>query len=127
MNVRMKIELLAPAMQDTEETDLRTEMFRIASHFEKSFCTGAEQEIVEHLLVLQDQWRQGTGQGEDHVQVASRKKFSLTRRDPAFAGCGLTLRAVAISAAVVRDGGAIPTTGALVEMAAKCGGTTPHN
>jgi len=33
MNVRVKIELLAPSVQDTEETDLRTEMFGIASNF----------------------------------------------------------------------------------------------
>ena len=40
---------------------------------------------------------------------------------------GLTLRAVAISAAVVRNGGTIPATGALIDMAAQCGRTTPCN
>src|SRR5260370_2161997 len=67
------------------------------------------------------------GQWEDHVQVACREKFSATRSDPAFAGSDLTLRAVAISAAVIRDGGTMPATGALVEMAAECGGTTSPN
>jgi hypothetical protein len=32
-------------------------MLRIARHFEKSFGTGAEQETVEDLLVLQHQRR----------------------------------------------------------------------
>src|SRR5215469_8788404 len=50
MNVRVNIELLAPSVQDTEETDLRTEVFRVTSDFEKGFCTGTEQEIVENLL-----------------------------------------------------------------------------
>src|SRR5258708_5941759 len=67
------------------------------------------------------------GQCEDHVQVAGREKLALTRGDPAFPGSDLTLRAVAISAAVIRDGGTMPATGALVEMAAECGGTTSPN
>jgi hypothetical protein len=54
---------------------------RIASDFEKGFGTGAEQEIVEDLLVLQDQWRQAAGECEDHVQVAGREQFSSTRSD----------------------------------------------
>jgi hypothetical protein len=38
MHVRVNIELLAPSVQDTEETDLRTEMFRVTNDFEKGFC-----------------------------------------------------------------------------------------
>jgi len=60
------------------------------------------------------------GQCEDHVQIAGREKFSSTRSD-------LTLGAVAIAAAVIRDGGTIPATGALIEMTAECGSTTPAN
>src|SRR5258705_8336465 len=118
MNVRMKVELLTPRMQHAEEANLCAEVSRIASHFEKGFGTGAEQEIVEDLLVLQDQWRQAAGECEDHVQVAGREKLMLTRSDPAFPCSDLTLRAVAISAAVIRDGGTIPAAGALIEMTA---------
>ena len=50
------IELLAPSVQDTEETDLRTEVLRVTSDFEKGFCTGTEQKIVDNLFVLQHQW-----------------------------------------------------------------------
>jgi len=99
----------------------------MARDFEKSFGTGAEQEIVEDLLVLQNQWRPAAGECKDHVQVAGREQFSSTRSDPAFPGSDLTLRAVAIAAAVIRDGGTIPATGALIEMTAECGGTTPAN
>ena len=67
------------------------------------------------------------GQCEDHVQIAGREKFSSTRSDPTFPSSGLTLRAVAIAAAVIGDGGTIPATGALIEMAAECGGTTSPN
>jgi hypothetical protein len=83
MNMRMNFEFLAPGMQHAEEANLCAEVSRIASHFEKGFGTGAEQEIVEDLLVLQNQWRQAAGECEDHVQVARRKQLSSTRSDPA--------------------------------------------
>src|SRR5260221_3382127 len=127
MNVRMNFEFLAPGMQHAEEANLCAEVSRIASDFEKGFGTGAEQETVEDLLVLQNQWSQSMGQCEDHVQVAGREKFLSTRGYPAFPCSDLTLRAVAIAAAVIRDGGTIPATGALIEMTAECGSTTPAN
>src|SRR5258708_39929910 len=61
------------------------------------------------------------------MDVARRKKFSLARGDPLLPSSGLTLRAVAIPAAVVGDGGTMPAAGALIEMAAECGSTTPRN
>lgn len=124
--MRVHFELLTPGMQHTEEADFRTEVFRVARHFEEGFRTGAKQKIVEDLLVLQDQWRQTTGQGEDHVQVARGEKFSLTRSDPAVPSGSLTLRAVPISAAIERDG-AMSAAGTFIEMTAECGSTTPHN
>jgi hypothetical protein len=127
MNVGMKFELLAPGVQHAEEANLCAEVSRMASDFQKGVGTGAEQEIVEDLLVLQSQWRQAAGEGKDHVQVAGREKFTSTRGDPAFPSSDLTLWAVAIAAAVVGDGGTMSATGALVEMTAECGGTTPRN
>src|SRR5271170_7794645 len=67
------------------------------------------------------------GQCEDHVQIAGREQFSATRSDPAFPGSDLTLRAMAIAAAVIGDGGTMSAAGALIEMTAQCGGTTPAN
>jgi hypothetical protein len=126
MDMGVKTELLTPGVQHTEEADLCTQAERIASHFEKCLRTGTEQEIVEYLLVLQDQWRQPAGQCEHNVQVAGREKLSSTRRNPSFASRRLTLWAVPIAAAVIRDG-AMTTAGALVDMAAECGGTTARN
>ena len=72
MDMRMNFELLAPGMQHTEETDFRTEVFRVARDFAKGFRTDTKQKIVEDLLVLQDQWRQATGQGEHDMGVGRR-------------------------------------------------------
>src|SRR5215469_1061660 len=114
-------------MQHTEEADLRAEKSRIAAHFEQGLGTGAEQKIVEDLLVLQHQWSQVAGKGEDYVHVGCGEKVLLTRSDPPFSIRGLTPRAVAISATVIRDGGTIPAIGALIDMTAQCGRTTPRN
>jgi len=126
MDMRMEIELLAPCVQHAEETNFRIEVSRIARNFLKCFRTGAKQEIVENFLVLQNQWPHSVGQCEDDVHVAGREKFSSTRRNPVLPSSDLTLRAVAIAATVEGDG-LMPAAGALVEMAAECGGTTPRN
>jgi hypothetical protein len=59
-----------------------------------------------------------------------REKYNATGvptgGDPAFPSSRLALGAVPISTAIVGDG-AIPATGAFVEMAAQRGGTTPCN
>src|SRR6202049_5222850 len=61
------------------------------------------------------------------MDVARREKLLLTRGDPAIACRRLTLRAVAIAAAVVRNSGAMPAARALIDMTAECGGATPRN
>src|SRR6202043_1051496 len=61
------------------------------------------------------------------MDVGCREKFLTTRGDPPFPSGSLTLRAVPVSAAVIRDGGAMSAAGALIDMTAECGGTTPRN
>src|SRR5271157_2903938 len=60
----------------------------------------------------------GVGRGE---------KFAAPCFEPVFAGPGLTLWAMPVSAAVVGDGGAMSTAGALIDMTADCGGATARN
>src|SRR5947209_1896297 len=60
MHMRVKFEFLTPAVQHAEEADFRAEMLGIACDFQKGFRTGAKQEIVDDLLVLQDQRGQMT-------------------------------------------------------------------
>src|SRR6202011_2252739 len=117
MDMGMEPELLIPGMQHGEEADFSAEVFRITSDFEKCFATGAKQQIVDDFLVLQSQWSKLRRKCEDHVDVARREKFSLTCGDPTFSGCGLTLRAVSIAAAIIGDDGTMPAVGAFIEMA----------
>src|SRR5262249_32194233 len=127
MEMRMEPEFLIPGVQHAEETNLCTEVSRIASHFEKCFRADTKQEIVEDLFVVQQQRSQVAGECEDHVQVARGEQFSLTGGDPACPSRDLTLWTVTITAAVVRDGGMMSAAHALIEMPTECGSTTAHN
>jgi hypothetical protein len=53
VDVGMEPELLVPGVEHTEEANLGPEMSGIAGDFEKSFCTGTEQQIVDDLFILQ--------------------------------------------------------------------------
>src|SRR5215472_212533 len=97
-------QVLTPGVEDREKADFRSQMFRITRDLEKGFCAGAEQQVIEHLLVLQHELRELLWQGEDDMNVGHCQKIVLTSRDPLIAGAVLTLRAVAIATAVVGDG-----------------------
>ena len=127
MGMGMKSEFLVPGMEHAEEADVGSEMSGVAGDFQKSFCTGTEQQTIDDFLVLQSQRCQLWRQSENDMDVTRREKFAVTRFEPAFAGARLTLRAMAISAAVIRDGGALSTAGALIDMAAERGGATARD
>jgi hypothetical protein len=55
MDMGMMFQLLIPTVEYAEEADFGAEMAGIAGDFEQRFGTGAEQEIVDDLLVLQGQ------------------------------------------------------------------------
>ena len=60
------------------------------------------------------------------MDVARREQLLVALGQPAVARSRLTLRAVAVAAAVVGDG-AMSTAGALIDVAAEYGGTTRSN
>jgi hypothetical protein len=53
MDMRMELQFLVPAVQHAEKSDLRAEVPRIASHFEKGFRSGTKQDVVEDFFVVQ--------------------------------------------------------------------------
>src|SRR5260370_19437494 len=67
------------------------------------------------------------GRCDGRVQIGGRKKLLSTRSGPDVPSRGLTLRAMAIAAAVIGDGGTMSATGSLIEMTTEGGGTTPAN
>ena len=111
-------------MEHTEETDLGAEMFGIASDSEEGCGTGLQQEMVQEFLVLQGERRQFMGEREDNMDVARGEKLLTTRLEPTSTGVGLTLWAVPVAAAVVRNGRMVATVDAFIEMPAQGGGAT---
>ena len=51
----MMLEVLSPGMEHAEESDVGSQVLGIASQFEQRRGAGAEEQIVEQPLVLQDQ------------------------------------------------------------------------
>src|SRR5260370_34649909 len=103
MAMRMDPKFLIPGMQHAEETDVGTKVFRIPRSFKKRLRTGAKQEIVHNLLVLQSEWCQLMRQRENNMHIACREKLRATRCEPAVARPRLTLRAVRLAVSVDRD------------------------
>ena len=73
MHVGMVFQFLVPGVEHAEKTDFRAKVFGVSSDFQKGLRTGSEQQAVNHLLVLQGEWRQFVRQGKDHVHVGRRK------------------------------------------------------
>ena len=69
MDMGMMFQPLIPTMEHAEEADFGAEMAGIAGHFEQGFGTGAEQQTVDELLVLQGQRGEPARKGEDHMDV----------------------------------------------------------
>jgi hypothetical protein len=53
VDVWMMLEILAPAMEYAEQTDVGSEMLRVSRDFEQGSGTGAEEQVVEQSLVLE--------------------------------------------------------------------------
>jgi hypothetical protein len=88
-------------VQDRKEADVSSQVARIAGYLEEGLRTGAEQEVIEDLLVLQRQWGELVRESEDHMDVGNRQKFVLTSHNPLVASPALTFWAMAIAATVV--------------------------
>ena len=99
--MRVQEQVLSPRIKDAEETSLCSEMLRIACNLTERFSDGAEQQVVEFGLVLQNARVQLMGQREDDVKVTGLKQFLLPRVDPSTTRLSLALVAVTIATAVV--------------------------
>jgi hypothetical protein len=99
VDVGMSEQVLSPGMEYREESDLGSEMFGFGGYFQKGFGTGAEQEVIEDPLVLQDELGELVGKGEDNMDVGDRQEFVLASRDPFIAGSALAFWAMPIAAA----------------------------
>src|ERR1035441_7362528 len=102
--MRVMLKILSPGMKHTEEADLCAKMLRVDGNLQQGCGAGAEQEVVDDLLVLQGQPRQLVGDRKDDMNVVDRQQFVAAPGEPLVASVGLALWTVSGAAGVERDG-----------------------
>jgi hypothetical protein len=85
------------------DADLCSQVFGIGRDLQQGLRAGSEEQVIEQTRVVQGQYMEFMGHREDHVKVAGGQEFSLAGRQPALTRLGLALRAMPISARLVRD------------------------
>src|SRR3974377_853617 len=111
-------EVLPPTVQDREEADLGPQMVGVSRDRLQGFRRGLEENVVNHLLVLEGNSGNLFRHGEDHVKVGNIEKLRLPLLDPLRPGQALAFGAVSIPAAI--EGVAfVATLIATFEMAAE--------
>src|SRR6202007_622689 len=107
VNMWMRLQGLSPGVQDAEEADLSTEVFRIRSHFQQSGSRGVEQEREQDLLVLPNQLNEQVRHAEDEMKIVYRQQLLLALGEPLLASVGRALWTMPILTGVVGDAGQI--------------------
>jgi hypothetical protein len=74
---------------------------RIGREFEERLGCGAEQDVVQVLLMPPDDLPSLLGHGEDHMRIGDRQQFLLARCQPGFGLQAMTFGATAVAAGVV--------------------------
>jgi hypothetical protein len=98
MNVGVMGKVLCPGVQDGSETDLGAEVTRISGDIDKGLGGGLEEEIVEAFGLAEDEWTEGVGKGEHHMEVWDGKDAGERLLNPLGAFTVLAFRAVSITA-----------------------------
>src|SRR5215472_17655006 len=117
----MKQQVLSPAVQDGEHTDIGAEPLRITCDFDQRLGCGGEQQTIELSRTGQRKDVELMRYGEHDVEVAGGEQFLLPCLEPVLAGPSLTLGAVAVAAGVEGDAGLKAALGTDVAVAAQRG------
>jgi hypothetical protein len=72
----MKVKVLTPGMEHRKETDFRAHMLGVAGDGEQGFGSGAEEHVVDGVLVVEGDLGDGLGESEDHVKVFHGQQLS---------------------------------------------------
>jgi len=108
VHVRMVGEGPGPGVQHPEDPDQPTGIMRSGRERDERLGRGAQQDVLQVLLLPPDDLPQLLGHREDHVNVGHRQEFPLALCQP---GCGvaaMTRGATAVAAGVV-DGVCLAT------------------
>ena len=110
----------SPGVEHCSSADASTEVLGIGRDREQRLGGHAEQQVVDHCLVLVGDRSNLGGQCEDHVKIGDRQQIGLARRKPIRRRGALTLWAMAIATRVVGDA-AVAAIFAALDMATERG------
>jgi hypothetical protein len=82
---------------------LSPEVSRVRGDRPQRLRGGGKDQVIHDGLVLVGDGRDFLGQGKDDMKILSVQQFRLAMFDPLCPGEGLTLRTMAITAAVIRN------------------------
>jgi len=94
----MMQKVLTPGMQDSEESDLGTQVFGIGADRPQGVGGRAKEQVIEQRLVLVRNSCDLLGQREDDVEVTAIEQFRLPMLDPFGSGQGLAFLAMSVPA-----------------------------
>ena len=99
----MVLQPLAPRVEHHQPANGATQALRIARDLEQGVGGRLKQQVVHHALVDERETGERLRDREDDVDVADRQQLLLASRHPGVPRRGQTLRAMSITAAVVRE------------------------
>jgi hypothetical protein len=103
MQVRMMHQVAPPTVQDSEEANLRAEVFRIGGYSTQGLSRGLKEDVVHHLLVLVGDRGNLVRDREDDMEVLAVEKFGLAIFDPLGTGQRLALWTMPVPARPVAN------------------------
>src|ERR1051326_3649046 len=114
----MEFESLSPGMQHCKDSEFRSQALGIGGNAPQRIGDGAEQNPINHLLVLIGNGGDLSGDAEHYVKILHRQQVGLAAFQPLRFGKTLTLVAMPVPAGVVTDT-AMPAGIAFFYMAAQ--------
>ena len=103
VHMRMVLEVLAPAVQDSSDANVGAEVLAIGGNGGERFGCGREQPSINVGFILVGDRADCGRQREHYVEVRHRQQFGLARCKPCRSGRPLTLGTVPIAAGVIGD------------------------
>ena len=98
MHMRMVLEVLAPGVEDRQDSDLGPEMLGIDGDLLQRFGGGSEQKAVNLPLILKRDRTERRGKRENHMKVLDGLELGFPGFRPLRRGGGPALGAVAVAA-----------------------------
>jgi hypothetical protein len=126
MHVGVVLEVLAPGMEHGEEADLSPAVRGVGGDLLQGLGGGAEQEAVDHPLILQGDRAEHRRQSKHDMKIFNRQQLRFAGLHPHRRGGGLALGTVAVPARVVRDL-LIPAPVTSLDVPAQGGGPAVHD